>query len=37
MPTIHTKKLQQYTQDNYKNTHKTTNNTRQLQQNTQDK
>ena len=41
MATIHTKQLQQYTQDNYNNTHKTTNNsthktttihTRQLQQ-----
>ena len=45
MTTIHTRQLQQYTQDNYNNTHKTTNNnthktttihTRQLQQYTQD-
>jgi len=34
MKTIHTRQLQQYTQDNYNNTHKTTTtiHTRQLQQ-----
>ena len=38
MTTIHTRQLQQYTQDNYNNTHKTTTtiHTRQLQQYTQD-
>ena len=38
MSTIHTRQLQQYTQDNYKNTHKTTTtiHTRQLQKYTQD-
>jgi len=39
MTTIHTRQLQQYTQDNYNNTQKktTTIHTRQLQQYTQDK
>ena len=38
MTTIHTRQLQQYTQDNYNNTHKTTTtiHTRKLQQYTQD-
>ena len=38
MTTIHTRQLQQYTQDNYNNTHKTTTtiHTRQLQKYTQD-
>jgi len=38
MTTIHTRQLQQYTQDNYSNTHKTTTtiHKRQLQQYTQD-
>ena len=38
MTTIHTRQLQQYTQDKYNNTHKTTTtiHTRQLQQYTQD-
>jgi len=38
MTTIHTRQLQQYTQDNYNNTHKTTTtiHTRHLQQYTQD-
>jgi len=38
MTTIHTRQLQQYTQDSYNNTHKTTTtiHTRQLQQYTQD-
>jgi len=38
MTTIYTKQLQQYTQDNYNNTHKTTTtiHTRQLQQYAQD-
>ena len=38
MTTIHTRQLQQYTQDNYNNTHKTTTtiHARQLQQYTQD-
>ena len=38
MTTIHTRQLQQYKQDNYNNTHKTTTtiHTRQLQQYTQD-
>ena len=37
MTTIHTRQLQQYTQDNYNNTHNTTTtiHTRQLQQYTQ--
>jgi len=38
MTTIHTRQLQQHTQDNYNNTHKTTTtiHTRQLEQYTQD-
>jgi len=34
MTTMHTRQLQQYTEDNYNNTHKKTNNTHKTSQNT---